>query len=116
MSTRISRRELLEQAGKAGAGVLLGGGVLRGENSDIAIGGQFVEIVVSSLSPSTVRISLVPIEGRALSLGGDDALVGSDRWPVVARRRRYDSSGSIRAGNLLVRFTPNPPVIHIDTA
>src|SRR5206468_8518324 len=99
MSTRISRRELLEQAGKAGAGVLLGGGVLRGENSDIAIGGEFVEIVVRSLSPSTLRISLVPIERRTLDLdGGDDALVGSERWRVVARRRRYDSFGSIRAG------------------
>src|SRR5262245_46668409 len=114
MSTRISRRKLLEQAGRAGAGVLLGGSVLRGENSDVAIGGQFVEIVVTSLSPSTVRISLVPIERRTLDPGGDDALVRSEQWRVVARRRRYGSLGSIRAGNLVVRFTPNPPVIHID--
>src|SRR5262249_18380543 len=116
MTAAVSRREVLEKIGKAGASVLLGGGVLRGENSDIVIGGQFVEIVVRSLSPSTVRISVVPMEGRAIDVGNYDALVGENRWRLIASRRRYDSFGSIRAGHLVVRFTPNPPTIHIDTA
>src|SRR5215471_19064336 len=100
MSARISRRELLEQAGKAGAGFLLAGGVLRGQSSDIAVAGEAVEIIVRSVSPSTVRISVVPIEGRAAALGGDDTLVSEDRWRLVGSRRRSESFGSIRAGNL----------------
>src|SRR5262245_60609262 len=116
MSTRVSRRALLEQAGKAGAGILLAGGVLRGQSSDITVAGQPVEITVRSVSPSTVRISVVPIAGRALAPAGNDALVGEARWRLVASRRRSESFGSIRTGNLIVRFTQNPPVIHIDTA
>src|SRR5262249_31625740 len=57
-----------------------------------------------------------PIEGRASALAGDDALVGEDRWRLVARRRESKSFGSIRAGNLIVRLTRNPTTIHIDTA
>src|SRR5262245_43578923 len=116
MSGHVSRRELLEQAGKAGAGILLAGRVLRGQSSDITVAGQPVEIIVRSVSPSTVRISVVPIAGGAPAPAGSDTLVGEDRWRVVASRRRYDSVGSIRAGNLVVRFTPDPPTIHIDTA
>src|SRR5262245_28799003 len=131
MSARVSRRELLEQAGKAGAGILLAGGVLRGQSSAITVAGQPVEIIVRSVSPSTVRISVVPIAGRVPAPAGDDALLGEDRWRLVASRRRSESFGSIRAGNLIVRFTPNPVsganaspigrsdqglIIHIDTA
>src|SRR5262249_5661767 len=116
MSARVSRRELLEQAGKAGVVILLAGGVLRGQSSDIAVAGQPVEIIVKSVSPSPVRISVVPIAGRVPAPAGGDALVGDDRGRLVASRRRSESFGSIRAGNLIVRFTPNPPIIHIDTA
>src|SRR5215831_18943251 len=111
---RVSRREALKRLGKTGAGAVLAGSVLRGQDGDIFVAGQPVEIIVRSVSPSTVRITVAPIESAALALTGDDALAGEDRWRMVASRRR--AFGSIKAGNLVVRFTPNPPAIHIETS
>ncbi len=67
MSQSITRREALKRITSASAGVALSGGMIRGQAADITIGGRPVEIAVSSLSPVTVRISVLPIAGGAAS-------------------------------------------------
>jgi hypothetical protein len=54
----ISRREVLKELGQATAGLALTGGVLRAQGAEIVVAGKLVEIVVASVSPSTVRISM----------------------------------------------------------
>ncbi len=115
MTRVVTRREALRRLGKTGAGALVARGVLQGQNSDIVVAGQPVEVVVTSVSPSTVRIAFLPTAGGAASLGAGDALVGADKWRRVASRRRTDSFGSIKAGNLVVRFTADPPTVHVET-
>src|SRR5207247_2704349 len=82
----------------------------------IVVAGRPVEIAVTPVSAATVRITVLPIEDPGESLGDDGALAGAEGWRVAARHRQARAFGSVRAGNLTVRFTPDPPVIHIDTA
>ena len=64
MPNSFSRRHVLKRLGVAGAGVAFSGGVLRGQTRSITIAGKPVEIAVASVSPSTVRITVLPIGAR----------------------------------------------------
>ena len=79
------------------------------------VAGKPVEILVASVSRSTVRITLVPVDGSS-AVPDDGALVRAAGGRTLGRRRAQDSLAPIRAGDLTVRFTAAPPVIHIDTA
>lgn len=112
-----SRRDVLKQLGTAGAGVVLGGGLIRGQGADIVVAGRPVEIAVSSLSPSTVRIQVLPIQGgRAGAVPVDGALAREEAGRLLGQHRRPASFQPVAAGNLHVRFTPTPPTIHVDTS
>ena len=112
MST-VSRRDALKQLGQAGAAVALVPTVLRGQAAPIVVAGQPVEIIVASVSPATVRITVVPIAGASPSLPEDGALVRGAHGPAVGRRR--DPFASIDAGDLKVRFTADPPTLHVES-
>jgi alpha-glucosidase (family GH31 glycosyl hydrolase) len=116
MSNPLSRREALKRIGTASAGIMLARGIIRGQSSDIVVAGKPVEIVVSALSPSTVRLTVLPIDsGRVAAVPVDGALVREAEGRVQARRRVPDRFGPIRAGNLSVRFTNEPPALHVET-
>lgn len=115
MPELVSRRKALKVLGQAAAGLALTEGVIRGQSAEIVVDGKPVEIVVATVSPSTVRIRVVPVEpgvtGRTLSTG---TLV-----PEGEGRLRVSSSNarplrSVKAGNLLVRFTGDPPTLRIE--
>ncbi len=115
MSESVTRRAALKQLGSAGAGLALGGGLFRGQASAITIAGQAVEVAVSSLSPTTVRIAVVPIEGgRPASVPVDGALAQPDAARQVGAARTADTFKPIRAGNLTVRYTAQPPTILVE--
>src|SRR5262245_35878234 len=116
MSNRITRREVLKQIGSAGAGVALGGGVIRGQGSDITIGGKAVEIVVTSISPETVRIGVLPLENGTSVAPPDDGGVAE---PNAGKRVGAGGAAAfkpVRAGNLVVKFVSSPPAIQVETA
>src|SRR5262249_7773721 len=76
MSKLVSRREALCRIGKVSAAVALGGGIIRGQSTDIVVAGKPVEIAISSVSPSTVRISVVPLEsGRPAAVPATGTIV-----------------------------------------
>jgi alpha-glucosidase/alpha-D-xyloside xylohydrolase len=110
MPKPVTRRYALQQMGSAGAGAILGGGIIRGQSTPIVVSSKPVEIAVASVSPSTVRITVLPLEGGRVA--DDGALVPAAAGKPLARRR--ESFVPIRAGNLTVRFTAGPPTIHID--
>ncbi len=113
-SPPISRRKALKQLGAAGAGILMTHGIIRGQSSEIMIAGKPVEIVVSSVSASTVRLQALPIEdGKAGTVPVDGALVSEGK--TLANGRSTDRFDPVRAGNLVVRFTPDPPTLVIET-
>lgn len=116
MSQSVTRRTALKQLGAAGTGVFVSGGIIRGRDAEIRVAGRAVEIAAFTVSPSTVRIAVLPIEqGRAAALPHDGALESEQIGTVAARHRQADSFPSIRAGELVVRFTADPPTIHVET-
>src|SRR5262245_24991102 len=113
----VSRREVLKRIGKATAGLALAGGVIRGQGTDIQVAGKPVEIVVAAVSPTTVRISVLPIEGgRATAMPDTLTVVGEGQGSAAGRGRTAGSINSVKAGNLVVRYAANPPTLHIDTS
>ncbi len=114
---RVTRREAIKQMSVAGAGLALGGGVLRGQSGDLVVGGSPVEVVVSSVSPVTVRITVLPIAGGTLApLPVDGALAQSEWGRALARARAAAPLKQVVAGNLRVRLTETPPTLHVETA
>jgi len=122
MKKRPSRRDALKQIGAASAGfVVAGNGILQRATTIgplFNIAGSLVKIAVSSLSPETVRIVVLPIEGdspRPVAVTGAlDERPEFDR--VVAIVESTTPPTSVRAGNLTVRFTDAPPTLTFETA
>jgi len=117
MSEFVSRREVLKRIGKATAGLALTGGVIRGQSTDIVVAGKPVEIAVASVSPTTVRITVLPIEGgQPTALPDTLTVVNEGQGRAVGRGRTAASLNSVRAGNLVVRYAANPLTLHVDTS
>jgi alpha-glucosidase (family GH31 glycosyl hydrolase) len=117
MADAMTRRQALLQLGSASAGVALAGGIIRGRTSDIVVGGRPVEIGISSLSPATVRIGVLPLAAGQSALVPDDGVLVQPHGGVRAGAgRSADAFAPVKAGSLRVRFTAAPPTIHIETA
>src|SRR5215831_20450302 len=95
-----TRREILKTTGQALAGFAL----TRIRREQVLVNGKPVEISIASVSPVTVRVSLVPVSTSI-----------PDTGTIVAEAKGKAVSGG-RAGNLTIRVTPDPPVVHIDNA
>jgi alpha-glucosidase/alpha-D-xyloside xylohydrolase len=116
MTGPLSRRDVLKQIGSAGAGVVLARSVVRGQPSGITVAGSPVEIAIAVLSPSTVRITLRRAGVDALAqIAADGALGPAAEGEVLARGAAPELLTQVRAGNLVVRVTPAPPTIDVET-
>ena len=71
---RVSRRAAITRLGSAGAGLALAPAIIRGQSGPLVVAGQPVEMIVASLSPTTIRLTVVPLSEPA-------------RFPTMARSR-----------------------------
>jgi alpha-glucosidase/alpha-D-xyloside xylohydrolase len=111
-----TRRETLQQLGKASAALLLLRGKILARSGELLVAGKPAEIVISSPSAATVRITVVPAGTADLAgLNADGALVDTAAGQTGARRRAAADFAAVRAGDLSVRFTAQPPTLHIGT-
>ena len=115
MRTRPSRRNALKHLAAASVGAALGPVVIRGQSAPIRVAGMPVEIAVASISPVTVRITVSAIVGTG-GVPDDGALVPGAEGKPAGRGRGADALARVRAGRLSVRYSADPPVIHIDDA
>ena len=109
----VGRRDAIKRLGVAGASLALGRAVILGQAEDIRVAGVPVQIGVASIGPTTVRVTVAALS--APGVPHDGALAKAGDRPPSARRRSAGSFGRVRAGALTVRFTPDPPVVHIET-
>ncbi len=118
MSEPVSRRDALKQLGAAAAGVgLMRGGSGRASGRDIVIGGHPSEIAVATVSPATVRITVRPIvDGHSTGVPLTGALVREDLGTRAASGRSVAAVSRVRAGDLVVKFSHDPPTIQVETA
>jgi alpha-glucosidase/alpha-D-xyloside xylohydrolase len=115
MTKLVSRREVLKSVGSAGAGALLGVQVISAQDTAIRVAGQIVEINISSVSPQTARISIVPIEnGKPRPMPDDGSLVRQAWGPPAARLTTLARPQSVRCGDLVVKLSPNPLTLRIE--
>jgi alpha-glucosidase (family GH31 glycosyl hydrolase) len=114
MLTPIPRRLALKQLSAAAAGLVYTGGIIRGQTRPITVNGKPVEIVVSSVSASTLRLTVVPIEGTPVP--DDNALVAAATGKPAGRRRDPETFAPVRAGELTVRFSSTPPTLQVENA
>ncbi len=112
----MNRRRFLSVSAGAAAAAASGRISVLGQSGDITVAGVPVEIAISSVSPSTVRIAVCPLEnGRTLEVPDDGALVDEGRGRPLAQHRAPDRFQPVRAGNLVVRFSEGPPTLHVET-
>ena len=111
----VTRRRRAETAGTPAPASLCRAASSAGPGAPIIVAGKPVEIVVASVSPSPCGSPCCPSAGRRRSRT-------TARWCArrqgqgSAARRTPESFAPIRAGNLTVRFTAEPPAIHVETA
>ena len=85
-SPRLSRRDLLKQAGLAGAAAVTGVGRAGAQTGALVVAGVPVEIAVSSIAAHTIRVSISPRAGTAARLAQDDGSLVDRAWPSPGLR------------------------------
>ena len=94
---------------------MLAGGIIRGQTSDIIVGGRPVEIVVASLTADTVRLTVLPIvASKPMSVPLNGGLAQPAAAKAVGQARSAAAFKPVKAGNLTVRFTDSPPTITVE--
>lgn len=123
MSDSVSRRDAIKRLATITAGFALSGDITRGgltirrSARDITIAGQPVEITVLSLSPQTARLTIRPLQnGQPQPLPITGELVAEELGKVSRRGRTAADLARVRAGDLFVTVTDDPPRIRIETA
>jgi alpha-glucosidase/alpha-D-xyloside xylohydrolase len=115
MNESVTRREAVKRLTTAGAAFALGGGIIRGQQTDILIAGKPVEIVVSSISDVTVRIAVLPLDGgKPLAILDDGGVAQPNGGKRAGGARSGDAFKPVRAGSLQVRWAQ--PALHVETA
>ena len=112
----FSRRDALKRLAGVSGLSLLDAGTIHGAASEIVVAGQPVEIVVASVSPTTLRLTVRPLaNGRPTDVPVTGELVEQAIGKLIARDRMGRAVSRVRAGELVVSFTADPPTLHVET-
>ena len=115
MPQQPSRRRALKHLAAGAAAAAFSPSIIRGQSAPIRVAGMPVEIAVASISPVTVRVTVSAIVGTG-GVPDDGALVAAAEAKPRARGRSGDALARVSAGTLAVRYSADPPAIHIETA
>lgn len=112
----ISRRDALKQLGVVASGAYFAG-AFHSETAEIIVGGRPVEIAVWSLSATTVRITVSPlVSGARTAVPVTGALIVDEKIRPVARATDASNISTVRARDVVVKFTPSPPTLTVEHA
>jgi alpha-glucosidase (family GH31 glycosyl hydrolase) len=112
----MNRRDALKAMGAVSASLLLPRAVAAGDPLG-KIAGQDIEIQVSPVSVTTVRMSILPIKtGRVVPVRMDGSLVQTSWGPPVLKVGGGSPVRSANCGGLKVTVAPNPLTLTIMTA
>jgi alpha-glucosidase (family GH31 glycosyl hydrolase) len=107
MTNGISRRAVVKGLGMAGASLLLRIDV-DAEGQELIVAGRPVELRLASISPSTIRLSIVERTGATANLNSDGGLVA-----FPEQRRTIAGKGPVRFGDLSVTVSPSPVGVRV---
>jgi len=115
MNKQWNRREVLAQMAKASATLLLPGRMSATE-SGFSVAGRKCEIQLGSVSPHTLRLSVLPIEqGVASGIPPNGSLSQTSWGAPVATLRGEEQTKTIECGNVRVSFSARPLAFSIAT-
>ena len=110
MTGRMTRREAIQGLGVAGAALLLR--IDAGAQGEpLTVAGQPVELRLTSVSPNTIRFSVLPKGGVDEDLNRDNALV-----PLEEQRRAIAGGAPLRVGELSVTVSTSPLAVKVADA
>ena len=111
----ISRRGILQGLGAAGATSLLPIQAGAAEDEGLKIAGKVVEVRVTPVGPSIVRVSVVAIEGDRLQpIQSDGSLVPLDWGSPILQLRSIAEPRTVACGDSRVTVSGNPLTIRIE--
>src|SRR6185503_2727004 len=99
---RITRRQAIQGLGAASAAVLLRIDT-DAQGQPLIVAGQPVELRIASISPVTVRVSVLPKGASDADLNRDGGLV-----PLTEQRRTVAGAAPIKMGTLAVTVSQAP--------
>jgi alpha-glucosidase (family GH31 glycosyl hydrolase) len=107
---------MVQGLGAAGA-ALLAPGVSRGAGAGLRIAGRDVEIQLTSVSPHTFRLTVLPVQdGKLADVADDGTLLHTAFGPPAAKFRNSAAARTVKLGDLRVAFTPQPLAFTVSTA
>src|SRR5579863_9869146 len=112
MSQQWNRRDVLKGLAAASTAMMISPAemVAQGEQKPLAAP---VETRVTSLSASTFRLSILPLnKGLAASIPFDGSLI-RESWGVPAAQLRTETSDTIAVGNFRIKISLNPASIRV---
>lgn len=101
----ISRRQALRQIGSAGAGLALVGPTVRWRLPELRVNGRAVDVAAASLSPATVRVSVLPEGSQAAQPIPLDGSLVANEWSPDAM---VAGGNSASVGSFTVRVETDP--------
>ena len=115
MRDPLTRREALKGVVSISAGAFLGQRIGLAQEKPILIAGRPVEITLTPVSATNVRISAVPIENNeAQPIPPSGSLVQGTWGKPAARLRTLSGDRNIRCGSLTVKLTTEPLTIRVE--
>jgi alpha-glucosidase (family GH31 glycosyl hydrolase) len=115
LSNKISRRDTI--LGLGGATVYLSARALGAADSSLTVGGIPVHVILTALSSTILRLSVVPAwsESAALKeLDDDSALAQRSQGRLLTKNHSIESSQVLTWGNRQLRVTGSPTTIEIE--
>ncbi|MFL6448709.1 MAG: TIM-barrel domain-containing protein [Bryobacteraceae bacterium] len=110
----VTRRQALQTVATATGTGFLTRASQAPDSTALHVAGKAVEIVLSSVSPRTVRIEVSPIDvANGQSVPSDGALVQEQWGKPVARLRGGTKGKGVKCGDLMVAVTSNPFTIRV---
>jgi alpha-glucosidase (family GH31 glycosyl hydrolase) len=112
----ISRRDALKRLGTGAAALTLPSWSLRGVAGEpLVVAGRPTDLQVTSVSPVTARITLRDAEATEWTIPYTGALERDNFGRDKPRQSDAAKLSRVRAGDVVVRVTTNPPTIHVET-
>ena len=116
MSKHYNRRQALKTIATASAAAMLPR-VLRAEQQTLQVAGRELEIQITSISDSTFRLTLLPIQnGRARLIPDDGSLVRRDWGAPLATLRANVGKRDVKCGALTVHINSDLLTFNISDA
>src|SRR5215471_1126323 len=114
MATSFNRRQAVKTMVAASVATAIPNSIL-GSAKSLNAASHAVEVQISSISPHTLRMQLLPLRGNETIRAPEDGSLVRENWDPPRARIRDAKISVVDCGNLSVRLSFNPLTISIES-